>query len=350
MRILFVMATNTGVVGASGYAGAELMRLLHSHPNFDVTVATAATNAGQKLADLHPALLALGAITLQETQPETLIGLDLVFVALPHGQSARLTQELPTSVKVVDLGADHRLKSASDWDAYYGGEPAAQPWVYGLPELPDRRDLIVGASQVANPGCYATAMQLAAAPLLAAGLGQPEDVVVVAASGTSGAGRKASIGLSATEVMGSMSAYKVGGIHPHNAEVIQELSLVAGAPVSLSFTPTLAPMPRGILATVTIKTIPGTTTSEVRAALQSAYENSPFVNVLSDDMWPTTAATSGSNGVLLQATVDERSGRAVVVAAIDNLGKGAAGQAIQNANLMCGLDETVGLSTMGVTP
>ncbi len=344
------MAIKTGVAGASGYAGAELVRLLHSHPKFDVTVVTAASNAGQELSALHPALVGLGPMRLASSTPDALEDVDLVFVALPHGHSAALTDQLPDSLTVVDLGADHRLRDAADWDAYYGGGPAAKPWVYGLPELPGRREQIAAVNQVANPGCYATAIQLAAAPLLAANIGQSLDIVAVAASGTSGAGRKASIGLSATEVMGSVSAYKVGGVHQHNAEVMQELALVADSPVSLSFTPMLAPMPRGILATVTLKVGRDVSTRDVRKCLESAYSDSAFVHVLPSDVWPTTAATVGSNSVHLQASVDERSGRAVVVAAIDNLGKGAAGQAIQNANLMHGFDETLGLSALGITP
>lgn len=344
------MSQSVGVVGASGYAGAELVRLLDTHPEFELAVATAASNAGQGVASLHPGLVALGSVTLQSSTPEVLDGLDLVFIALPHGQSAALTAQLRGVARIVDLGADHRLRDATDWDDYYGGGPAAEPWIYGLPELPGRRDQVAGATRVANPGCYATALQLSAAPLLDAKLVDAADIVAVAASGTSGAGRKASISLSATEVMGSMSAYKVGGLHQHTAEVVQELSAISDRPVTMSFTPMLAPMPRGILATTTMQIAEGVTANHVADCVRSYYEHSTFVHVLPQDMWPTTSATSATNCAHMQVVVDERAGRVVVVAAIDNLGKGAAGQAIQNANLMSGFEESLGLSVLGVQP
>lgn len=350
MRIFLCMTVNVGVVGASGYAGAELLRILHGHPEFTVTVATAASNAGQSVATLHPALAALGDVTLAESTPEALVGVDAVFIALPHGQSAALTDALPDTLKIVDLGADHRLQDGSDWDHYYGTGPAAAPWVYGLPELPGRRELVATANKVANPGCYATALQLSAAPLLARGLVEPDDIVAVAASGTSGAGRKASIPHSATEVMGSMTSYRVGGTHQHIAEVTQELSIAAGAAVSLSFTPLLAPMPRGILATTTMRLAEGASAESVDEAMRSFYADSDFVFVLPDGASPATASTAGTNCAHIQSAVDERSGRVVVVTAIDNLGKGAAGQAVQNANLMFGFGEATGLSVLGVAP
>jgi len=344
------MTVNVGVVGASGYAGAELLRILHGHPEFTVTVATAASNAGQSVAALHPALIALGDVMLAESTPSALVDLDAVFIALPHGESARLTDALPETLKIIDLGADHRLQDASAWDHYYGAGSAAAAWVYGLPELPGRREVVASATKVANPGCYATAMQLSAAPLLASGLVEPVDIVAVAASGTSGAGRKASIPHSATEVMGSMTSYRVGGTHQHIAEVTQELSSVAGTPVSLSFTPLLAPMPRGILATTTMRLAAGVTAESVDDALRSFYSSSEFVHVLPHAASPATASVSGTNCAHIQAVVDERSGRVVVVTAIDNLGKGAAGQAVQNANLMFGFGEATGLSVLGVAP
>lgn len=344
------MTVKVGVVGASGYAGAELLRLLHGHSEFDVVLATAASNAGLDIAQLHPALTALCPLTLADTAAATTADLDLVFIALPHGESAALTAALPDSVRVVDLGADHRLVSTADWDRYYGTGEAAPPWVYGLPELPGRRDEVMAATKVANPGCYATALQLSAAPLLAAGLVEPTDIVAVAASGTSGAGRKASIPHSATEVMGSMSSYKVGGVHQHTAEVCQELSEIAGTEVSLSFTPLLAPMPRGILATTTLRLLGGVSAEAVDLSVREFYADSEFVFVLSPGTSPVTSATAGTNCAHIQSFVDERSGRVVVVAAIDNLGKGAAGQAIQNANLMYGLPEATGLHVLGVAP
>lgn len=340
---------SVGVVGASGYAGAELLRMLNRHPNFRVDVAAAGSNAGQPVATVHPSLIGLGDLVFSPTSTEVLDGLDLVFLALPHGESAALTDQLPQSLRIVDLGADHRLQDPAAWSHYYGGD-AAQPWTYGLPELPGRRADIEQATRIANPGCYATALQLAAAPLLSAGLAEPQDVVAVAASGTSGAGRKASIPHSATEVMGSMSAYRVGGTHQHTAEVVQELSTVAGSPVTLSFTPLLAPMPRGILATITLVATPGASQDTVSAAMHAAYDDAPFVFVLPDGQSPSTSSTLGTNCAQLQVQFDDRSGRIVVVTAIDNLGKGAAGQAIQNANLMFGLPEATGLDLLGVAP
>lgn len=344
------MAKQVGVVGASGYAGAELLRLIDGHPVFDLAFAAAGANAGQPISSLFPNLIGLGNHTFVETDPASFVALDLLFLALPHGSSGELTADLPTGLRVVDLGADHRLVNPAAWDKYYGGHVAAPAWTYGLPELVGRAKEVADSIHVANPGCYATAIQLASAPLLAAGVANADDIVVVAASGTSGAGRKDSIALSATEVVGSMSAYKVGGLHQHTAEVTQELTAIAGSEVTLSFTPMLAPMPRGIIATVTLPLVSGATPSDVRSVLVDAYAGSPFVYVLPDGQWPTTGATFGTNAAHLQLAVDEVSNRIVVVSTIDNLGKGAAGQAIQNANLMFGLDESAGLTALAVAP
>jgi len=344
------MALSVGVVGASGYGGGELLRLLASHPEFTVVAAAAGTNAGEPITSVHPGLLDYADLSFQVTDPADFADLDLVFVALPHGTSAQFTDALPTATKVVDLGADHRLSDPQQWDRFYGGTPMAQPWVYGLPELPGRREVLTGATKVAAAGCYATAIQLSLAGLLSADLIEPTDITVVAASGTSGAGRKAAIALSAAEVMGSMSVYKVGGVHQHTAEIVQELSGIAGADVTMSFTPLLAPMPRGIIATSSARVRPDVREQDLREAITAAYKDSPFVHVLDAGNWPTTAATAGSNSCQLQVALDPAVGRAVVVAAIDNLGKGAAGQAIQCANLMTGQPETAGLSRNGVTP
>jgi N-acetyl-gamma-glutamyl-phosphate reductase len=250
---------------------------------------------------------------------------------------------------VVDLGADHRLERADAWAAYYGGVHAGT-WTYGMPELGDQRAAIAGARRIANPGCYPTGVILGLAPLLAAGLVEPDDVVVVAASGTSGAGRKPSDSLLATTVMGQLSAYKVGGVHQHTPEMEQALSGAAGEQVTVSFTPVLAPMPRGILATTTARLAPGVTTELLHEALHAAYADEPFVTVLPNGSWPATGATLGANAVHLQVAADTHAGRAVVVSAIDNLVKGAAGQALQNANLALGLPETAGLTAIGVAP
>jgi N-acetyl-gamma-glutamyl-phosphate reductase len=336
------------IAGASGYAGGELLRLLASHPHMTVGALAAGGRAGEPLGAVHPNLAAYADRMLVETSAEALADADLVFLALPHGESAALAAQLPDSVRIVDLGADFRLVEPTAWSVYYGGSHAGT-WTYGLPELPGARDAIRESLRVANPGCYPTSVALAMAPVLAAGLVAP-DVVVVAASGTSGAGRKPSDALLATQVLGSMSAYKVGGSHQHTPEMEQTLSASAGVPVTVSFTPLLAPMPRGILATVSAPMNGSTSVGDVRSALTEAYADEPFVHVLPEGHWPQTSSVAGSNAVHLQCAVDEHAGRVVVVSAIDNLGKGAAGQALQNANLMLGLDEGLGLSMNGVAP
>ncbi|MBM2623316.1 N-acetyl-gamma-glutamyl-phosphate reductase [Actinoplanes sp. LDG1-06] len=333
------MGIRVAVAGASGYAGGELLRLLAGHPEFDLVAATAHSQAGAHVTAVHPQLAGLD-LTLSATDAASLSDADLVFLALPHGQSAAVAAQLPESVKIVDLGADFRLRDAALWERYYGGAHAGT-WTYGLPELPGRRELIKASDRVANTGCYAATITLALAPLIAAGLADPADVVVVASSGTSGAGRSAKVNLLASEVMGDLSPYKVGA-HQH----VPEIKQATGA-TSLSMTPVLAPMPRGILATVTARRLTG---GDPREVLAAAYADEPFVHVLPEGSWPHTAATSGSNSCHLQATVDVDSGRLIVVSALDNLGKGAAGQAVQCANLMSGLPETMGLSVFGVAP
>ncbi|MBQ0896317.1 N-acetyl-gamma-glutamyl-phosphate reductase [Micromonospora sp. U56] len=333
------MGIRVAVAGASGYAGGELLRLVAGHPELDLVAATAHRQAGQPVSAVHPQLAGLD-LTLTATDPAALVDADLVFLALPHGESAALAAALPATVKVVDLGADHRLHDADAWARYYGGTHAGA-WTYGLPELPGQRAAIAAATRVASTGCYAVATTLALAPLIAAGAVFPADVVVVAASGTSGAGRAAKAHLLGSEVMGDLSPYKVGA-HQH----VPEIKQATGA-TSLSFTPVLAPMPRGILATVTA--VP-TGDADPRDVLARAYADAPFVHVLPEGAWPHTAATAGSNSCHLQAGVDVDSGRVIVVSAIDNLGKGAAGQAVQCANLMLGLPETTGLPVFGVAP
>ena len=337
------------MAGASGYAGGELLRLLLAHPELSVGPVAAGTAAGRPVTDLHPQLPQLAGTTFAATEPAVLADADLVFLALPHGQSAALVAQLPAELPVVDLGADFRLTSPAAWQAYYGS-PHAGSWPYGLPELPGARAALAVASRVANPGCYATSVALSLAPLLAAALVEPADVVVVASSGTSGAGRAATAALQASEVMGALSTYKAGGVHQHIPEMEQSLTAAARIEVTLSFTPVLAPMPRGILATSTARLAEGITVGQLRDALHAAYDDEPFVHLLPEGSWPTTAATLGSNSVHLQVAADTHSGRAVVVAALDNLVKGAAGQALQNANLVLGLAETAGLPVNGIAP
>jgi N-acetyl-gamma-glutamyl-phosphate reductase len=338
------MGRTAAVAGASGYAGGELLRLLLEHPDLELGPVAGGSAAGKPVTDLHPQLPQLADAVFAATTPEVLGEADVVFLALPHGQSAALAAALPPEVAVIDLGADHRLARAADWARFYD-TPYAGAWPYGLPEL--FRAPLHGATRIAGPGCNATAMTLALGPLLAAGLVEPHDLVTTTLSGTSGAGRGLVASQLASEVMGSAAAYKVAA-HRHTPEVRQSLGRLAGREVTLSYTPTLVPMPRGILATCTART----TAPEAaqRDALRAQYDDEPFVHVLPEGRWPVTAATSGSNACHLQVAVDADAGRAVVVAALDNLGKGAAGQAVQCANLALGLPETAGLSASGVRP
>jgi N-acetyl-gamma-glutamyl-phosphate reductase len=351
------MGARVAVAGASGYAGGELLRLLAGHPDLEIGPVTAQSSAGRPIAEVHPQLagvpsLAERSFDAMDTLADS--GCDLVFLALPAGESAPLAAGLDPAVRVVDLGPDFRLSDPGAWARHYPA-PHAGRWVTGLPELPGGRERIAAAARVAVPGCYATAAILALTPLMAAGLIEPHDVVIVAASGTSGAGRSLRTDLLASEVMGAVSAYAAGGTHRHTPEIEQALGEAAedggGAHgVTVGFTPILAPMPRGILATCTARLTGDPAAAPVRQAVADRYAGEPFVTVLPEGRWPTTAAVAGSNGVHLQAAADARTGRATVVAAIDNLGKGAAGQAIQDANLMLGLPETAGLSAIGVAP
>ncbi len=338
------------VAGASGYAGGELLRLLAGHPMIEIGPVTAGGNVGRRICDVHPQLRTLAHRVFDPTTPEVLAEADLVFLALPHGESASIASRLPTDIRIVDLGADHRLEDPRKWDTYYGVHPHAGHWAYGLPELPGARAEISAASRVANPGCYATAATLALAPLAHGGLIDTHDLVVVAASGTSGAGRKASESLLASEVMGSMSAYKVGGVHQHIPEIEQSIARVSGRPARLSFTTLLTPMPRGIISTATATVAAGTRQQDLADCLGAAYSDERFVHLLEPGRWPQSSSVSGTNSVLLQVELDSHSGRAIIVSVLDNLGKGAAGQALQNANLMLGIDEALGLQTDGIAP
>jgi N-acetyl-gamma-glutamyl-phosphate reductase len=272
--------------------------------------------------------------------------IDLVFLALPHGESAALIAKIPAHIKIVDLGADYRLEDAAQWEKYYGGKHAGS-WVYGLPELAaGQREAIKNESKVANPGCYATSISLGIAPALS--VIDCSDIVVVAASGTTGAGRSAKINLIGSEVMNSLTSYKFGGVHQHTPEIEQALSAVAQKEARVSFTPILAPMPRGILSTITAKLLKPISSEQAYDLFSQHYANEFFVDLLPQGQMPKTSAVTGSNKVQVQVAVDEHSNRLVVSVAIDNLGKGAAGQAIQNANLICGLSEISGLALDGV--
>jgi N-acetyl-gamma-glutamyl-phosphate reductase len=343
--------TRVAVAGASGYAGGELLRLLLGHPEVEIGALTGASNAGQALGLLQPHLVPLADRVLEETSLQTLSGHDVVFLALPHGQSGVLADQLgeadPDTV-VIDCGADFRLQDPGAWERFYGGEHAGT-WPYGLPELPGQRDLLRGARRVAVPGCYPTVSTLALAPAVAAGIVEP-DVVVVAASGTSGAGKSPKPHLLGSEVMGSASAYGVGGVHRHTPEITQNLSGLVESGVTVSFTPLLVPMARGILATCSARLAGDVTAEQARAVYEKAYADERFVHVLPAGQWPQTQSVTGSNAVHVQVTVDEDAGRLVAVGAVDNLAKGTAGAAVQCMNLALGLDEALGLTTVGVAP
>ncbi len=334
-----------GVIGGSGYAGGELLRLLALHPHFEVISISAHSNAGEAITSVHPQLLSYSGRTFSAFSAAEFAACELIFLALPHGESSKVISQLPETVKIVDLGADFRLSFASSWEKYYGGNHPGT-WAYGLPDLPGASDVLKGQSRVANPGCYATSIILGTAP--AANFADLSDVVVVAASGTTGAGRSAKINLIASEVMGSLSSYKFGGIHQHTPEIEETLSKISGSDVKVSFTPVLAPMPRGILSTINLKLSKKMTTEEVRKIYEDFYQDSSFVQLLPIGSMPKTSAVVGSNHAQIQIAIDDHTNRIVISVAIDNLGKGAAAQAIHNANLIAGLDATSGLMADGI--
>ncbi len=348
------MSLSVAVAGASGYAGGELLRILAAHPEFDVRTVTAFQNAGHPLIAMQPHLRSLAHLDLVETTPETIDGHDIVFLALPHGKSGELTAGLDSNTLVVDCGADHRLTSEKDWAEFYGGDYFGA-WAYGLPELVldgggQQREALVGARRIAGPGCNVTAITLGLAPGIRSGAISPDDIVAVLAVGTSGAGKSLKAELLFSEQNGSASAYGVGGTHRHTPEIRQNLTAAGGAGVTVSFTPMLVPMSRGILATATAKLAAGVSAADVRSAWEAAYENEPFVHLLPEGQFPRSGDTIGANTALIGVTVDEASGRVVTVTALDNLVKGTAGAAIQSANIALGLPETFGLSTNGVAP
>jgi len=345
------MTTTVAVAGASGYAGGELLRLLLGHPavqsgELEIGALTAGANAGSTLGEHQPQLLPLAHRVLGESTAAALAGHDVVFLALPHGYSAALANTLDPDVVIIDCGADFRLTDPQAWTRYYGSEHAGS-WPYGMPELPGARERLVGAKRIAVPGCYPTAASLALAPALAAGIIEPR-VSIVAVTGTSGAGKALKPKLLGSEVMGSVSAYGVGGAHRHTPEIRQNLSAVAGTPVSVSFTPVLAPMPRGILATCTARTT--VAVGQAREVYETACADEPFIHLLAEGRFPSTGAVLGSNALQLGVTVDEEAELLVVIAALDNLTKGTAGAAVQCLNLSLGLPETAGLSTVGIAP
>ena len=338
----------TGVVGASGYAGGELLRILSTHPTFTVEAVSAHSNAGEFITSLHPQLNSMIGQRFSAFSPELFASCELVFLALPHGESSAAVKAIATitpSMKFVDIGADFRLEDPAAWATYYGGDHAGH-WVYGLPEIKGQLAKIEKSEKIANPGCYATAVALALTPL--AQFAHLNDVVVVAASGTSGAGRSTKSNLLASAIMGSMSSYKFGGVHQHTPEIEQCVSQATGKEVRISFTPMLAPMVRGILATITVKLDQFITSDELRGHFADYYADQTFISVLPEGQMPATHSVYGSNSAHLQVAVDGHTKRAIISIAIDNLGKGAAGQAVQNANIMCGLNGATGLSAQGI--
>ena len=350
------MTYSVAVAGATGYAGGELLRLLLGHPQFEIGALTAGASAGDVLGAHHPHLTPLADRVIQDTTAANLAGHDVICLALPHGTSgaiaAELEQAAPDAI-LVDVGADHRLESAAAWAAYYGGEWAGA-WTYGMPELMLgagrlQRAVLPGANRIAVPGCNVTAVTFALAPGLAAGLIEPDDLVAVLANGVSGAGKAVKPHLLAAEILGASSPYSVGGTHRHIPEIEQNLGHLADR-VRISFTPTLVPMARGILATCTARAVAGATAQQVRNAWAQAYADEPFVRLLPAGQWPSTAMTLGANTALIQVALDERAGRVVAICAIDNLVKGTAGAAVQSLNLALGLPETTGLTTIGVAP
>jgi N-acetyl-gamma-glutamyl-phosphate reductase len=343
--------TTVAVAGASGYAGGEILRLLLGHPAYadgrlTIGALTAESNAGSTVAEHHPHLPPLASRVLESTDARVLSGHDVVFLALPHGHSAALAKRLDPDTLIIDSGADFRLTDADAWQRFYGSAHAGS-WPYGLPELPSGRDRLRGARRIAVPGCYPTAALLALVPAVAENLIEPT-VTVVAVSGTSGAGRTAKYELLGSEVMGSARAYNIAGAHRHTPEIAQGLQAVTERSVHVSFTPVLAPMSRGILATCTART--ATTLPRLREAYEKAYAGEHFVHLLPEGQLPRTGAVLGSNAAHLAVAVDDAAAMFIAVCAIDNLVKGTGGAAIQSMNLALGWPETEGLSVVGVAP
>ncbi|GAA1512645.1 N-acetyl-gamma-glutamyl-phosphate reductase [Agromyces terreus] len=347
------MTYSVAVSGASGYAGGEILRLLADHPEFEVRTVTAHSNAGQSLVAVQPHLRSYTHLTLRETNAETLAGHDLVFLALPHGTSGAVAAELSADTLVIDCGADHRLESSEAWASFYGGEHHGA-WAYGVPELPrlsgTQRERLTGARRIAAPGCNASTVALSLAPGIRAGVIEDVDLVSVLAVGPSGAGKSLRTNLLASEILGSANPYAVGGTHRHIPEIQQALRWAGAAAPTISFTPVLVPMSRGILATSAARIVPGTDAATVRAAWEDAYAGELFVQLLPEGQFPRTADVQGANTALIGLAIDEAAGRVVVVAAVDNLVKGTAGAAIQSANIALGLAESTGLPLNGVAP
>lgn len=347
------MTYSVAVSGASGYAGGEILRLLAEHPDVEIRTVTAHSNAGDPLIAHQPHLRSLRHLELQPTTPETLSGHDVVFLALPHGQSGQYTGALGDAALVIDAGADHRLTSREDWDAFYGGG-FHDAWAYGVPELivggAKQRETLRGATRIAAPGCNASTVSLSMAPGVAAGVIDPGDIVAVLAVGPSGAGKSLKPHLLGSEILGTANPYAVGGTHRHIPEIRQALRAAGAADPRVSFTPVIVPMARGILATTSAPIAPGASDADIRGAWEAAYGDETFVQLLPEGQMPRTADVLGANTALMGLAIDRAANRVVVVAAVDNLTKGTAGAAIQSMNLALGLPEGTALTVNGVAP
>jgi N-acetyl-gamma-glutamyl-phosphate reductase len=341
------------IVGASGYTGVELLRILHCHPEAAVTCVTSERSAGKRISDIYPGLKERCDLLLENLEPVRVAGkADFIFTALPHKAAMEVAPTfLSLGKRLVDLSADYRLQDPREYEKWY--EPHLSPAllkkaVYGLPEL--KRARIAGADLVANPGCYPTTVILGLAPLLKNKLIDPATIIADSKSGVSGAGRSAKVDSLYCEVNEGFKAYGVGGVHRHIPEIEQELAILAGKKLTITFTPHLAPMDRGILSTIYSVPVKSVTTAELLKVYNDFYKGEPFVRVLPEGSFPSTAFVRGSNFCDIGLTVDSRSGRVIVVCAIDNLVKGASGQAVQNMNIMNGFPEAMGLESLPLFP
>lgn len=341
------------IVGASGYTGLELIRILHSHPEVMVTCLTSEQSAGKRISDVFPTLRERCDILLENLEPVRIAEkADIIFTALPHKAAMEVVPTfLKLGKKVIDLSADYRLSDPAVYGEWY--EPHLNPAnlkksVYGLPEI--RRSKIKGAKLVANPGCYPTSIILGLAPLLKKGLIDISSIIADSASGVTGAGRAAKVDSLYCEVNEGYKAYGAGGVHRHTPEIEQELSLLAGKQLKVTFTPHLVPMDRGILSTIYATANKSITTEKMVKLYQDFYGGEPFVRILTKGNLPSTAFVRGSNFCDIAPLVDTRTGRIIIVSAIDNLVKGASGQAVQNMNIVCGFPETMGLEGLPVFP
>ncbi len=342
-----------GIIGASGYTGAELCRILCNHPEIRITVATSRQYAGQPLTSIYPQLHKKTDLTFENLPIETLCTkADFFFTAVPHKTAMNLVpQLLAAGKKVVDLSADFRIRDVAVYEDWYQPHSSAQlleESVYGLPEL--YRESIQQSSLVANPGCYPTSIILGLAPLLKAGAIRPQSIIADSKSGTTGAGRTAQTGTLFCEVHDGFKPYKVGRAHRHTPEIEQELTKLAHEQFNITFTPHLLPISRGILSTVYADLTPGFDRKRIDDLYLQQYENESFIRLLSEDIFPATQYVRGSNFCDISYKIDTVTNRIIVVSAIDNIVKGASGQAVQNMNIMCGFDETTGLEFSPLFP